>query len=225
MMKKTASLAAALIVLSASAGQAKKISKTQSGTKARAILEARSIVRDFAGDLKANLMAAMKDGGPVNALAVCKSVAAPLATQNSEMSGWKVSRTALKLRNSANRPDAWEEKVLRDFVTRKAAGEDPRKMEFAQILRINGQKTFRYMKAIPTQPVCLKCHGAKLSEPVRKKLHELYPQDRAIGFSAGDIRGAFSLSKTFRGPWKSKQAFRTYLQPATKATKRVTQSF
>ena len=32
----------------------------------------------------------------------------------------------------------------------------------------------------------------------RAKLAELYPADRATGFQAGDIRGAFTLSKPLR---------------------------
>jgi hypothetical protein len=33
-----------------------------------------------------------------------------------------------------------------------------------------------------------------LSPDVAAKLHDLYPQDRATGFSVGDLRGAFIIT-------------------------------
>jgi hypothetical protein len=33
---------------------------------------------------------------------------------------------------------------------------------------------------------------------VKAKLAELYPKDRATGFKEGDIRGAFTLTKTLQ---------------------------
>ncbi len=160
--------------------------------------EARSIIKDFAGDLKANLVSAMKEGGPVNAIKVCKTVAAPLADQSSENSGWKVARTSLKLRNQANAADDWEQKVMMDFESKRAAGAHPKKLEYSEIVTVDGKKTFRYMKAIPTGAVCLKCHGAAIKEPVKNKLAELYPDDKATGYKAGQIRGAFTLSKELK---------------------------
>ncbi|MCF6198132.1 MAG: DUF3365 domain-containing protein [Hyphomicrobiaceae bacterium] len=160
--------------------------------------QARSIIKDFAGDLKANLVSAMKDGGPINALQVCNSVAVPLATQASENSGWTVGRTSLKLRNQANAANAFEQKVMTDFEARKAAGADPQTLEHFEIVTLNGKKTFRYMKAIPTKAVCLKCHGSLQKQPLKNKLAELYPDDRATGYKAGQLRGAFTLSKVLK---------------------------
>ncbi|MPQ96322.1 DUF3365 domain-containing protein, partial [Thioclava sp. JE_KL1] len=56
--------------------------------------------------------------------------------------------------------------------------------------------TYRYMKPIPTGAVCLSCHGTHIAPAVKQKLNELYPHDKAVGFNKGDIRGAFSFSKT-----------------------------
>ncbi len=50
------------------------------------------------------------------------------------------------------------------------------------------------MKAIPTGPVCLVCHGSELSPDVRAALDEHYPHDRARGYQLDDIRGAFSIT-------------------------------
>ena len=76
---------------------------------------------------------------------------------------------------------------------RKAAGEPVKKLEFGKIVTIDGKKQFRYMKAIPTGKVCLKCHGAKIDPDVEAALKQNYPRDKARGFKEGDIRGAFTI--------------------------------
>jgi hypothetical protein len=76
------------------------------------------------------------------------------------------------------------------FESRKAAGEDIKKMEYSEVV---GDE-FRYMKAIPTNIVCLKCHGSEIDPKVAAKLEKLYPEDKAIGFKQGDIRGAFYVT-------------------------------
>ncbi|SCZ52085.1 Tll0287-like domain-containing protein [Thiohalomonas denitrificans] len=157
--------------------------------------ESKVIIKQFMGDLKGELKSAMKAGGPVNAIGVCNRVAPAIAKKHTDDSGWSVARTSLKLRNPDNAPDAWEQGVLEKFEARKAAGEPVKPMAYHETVEEDGQKVFRFMKAIPTGEVCLKCHGAELSPAVADKLDELYPSDEARGFQAGDIRGAFTLKK------------------------------
>ena len=65
-----------------------------------------------------------------------------------------VARTSLKYRNPDNATDAWERKVLEQFEARKANGEDPKQITHTEVVEDGGKKTFRFMKAIPTGPVC-----------------------------------------------------------------------
>jgi cytochrome c553 len=51
------------------------------------------------------------------------------------------------------------------------------------------------MKAIPTAAVCLNCHGTDVQPAVKKAISEYYPDDQAVGYSKGQIRGAFSFTK------------------------------
>ena len=157
--------------------------------------EARSLVKTFGSELKAALKPAMKTGGPVNAINVCNLQAGPIAETVSTQSDWQVSRTSLKVRNASNTPDEWELKTLLQFEQRKAAGEDLKTMEYSELISKEGQSISRYMKAIPTAGLCLKCHGSQLDDAVTAKLKALYPYDQAVGFNAGDLRGAFSLKK------------------------------
>ncbi|WP_456373728.1 Tll0287-like domain-containing protein [Thiolapillus sp.] len=162
------------------------------------VMEARKVIKEFATQLKGELKKAMKDGGPVNAISVCNDKAPKITDQVSSRSGWSVARTSLKPRATANNPLPWERKVMEEFEARKAAGADPKTLDYSDVVEEDGKKVFRYMKAIPTAKVCLNCHGGDEVKPeVEMRLKSLYPSDRARGFKEGDIRGAFVLKKTF----------------------------
>lgn len=158
--------------------------------------EAKGIIKEFLSNLKTELQTALNEGGPVNAIRVCKEKEPAIAADYSARTGWDVGRTSLGLRNpSMNAPDDWERQVLLRFEERKASGEDVKTMDFAEVTPVEGENRFRYMQAIPTGGLCLTCHGAVLTPEVIRTLDETYPEDRARGFSLGDIRGAFTLSK------------------------------
>ncbi len=157
--------------------------------------ESKGVIKEFFGQLKGELQAAMKAGGPLQAIEVCSQKAPGIAQAMSEQTGWEVGRTSLKYRNPANAPDAWEQAVLEKFEERKANGEAVADIAYFEVVEEDGQQSFRMMKAIPTGEVCLKCHGAELAPEVAAKLDELYPEDRARGFQLGDIRGAFTITQ------------------------------
>jgi len=159
------------------------------------IQQARSLIEQYGGDLKHELKTAIKQEGIAKAVEACHLKAPDIATDRSKQSGWIVRRTSLKVRNLEDAPDKWEYSVLKQFEARKEAGESVKTMDYSENVTKNGQTWFRYMKAIPTQKICLKCHGEKIDKKVSRELDSLYPFDQATGFKVGDIRGAFSLSK------------------------------
>ncbi len=161
----------------------------------------RQAIKGFAGGLKAELKAGMKEGGPVKAIGICNTKATMVAAEHSKNSGFNISRTSLKTRNSHNAPDDWEKAVLLQFEERKAKGEDPMTLEYAKIVEDkDGSRNIRYMKAIPTGKVCLVCHASTehLDAGVVERLDKLYPEDQARGFKVGDLRGAFSVQETLK---------------------------
>jgi len=154
--------------------------------------QARTSAAELGGRLQQELQAAMREGGPVSGIEVCKTRAPEIAAT---VSGPKldVGRTALRIRNPDNTPDPWEVSVLEDFERRAAAGETPGQFE-SFVIRNDGQRRFgHWMKAIPTQGLCATCHGVDIAPEVVEAIDAAYPQDRARGFSAGDLRGAFSV--------------------------------
>lgn len=160
------------------------------------ITAARAASKELGEALKSQLVAALKSGGAIAALSVCNTVAPSIAAGISQQRTMDVGRTALKVRNTANAPDAFETRVLEDFAKKIAAGADPATLEHAETVTENGSSTFRYMKAIPmaAEP-CAACHGTNVKPEVKAAVDQLYPKDQATGFKPGELRGAFTIKQ------------------------------
>jgi hypothetical protein len=134
----------------------------------------------------------MREGGPDNAMRVCQEVAPAIAQEVSSDRGMDVKRVSLRNRNpDMGEPSDWEADVLRAFDRRHGEGEPAAGMTWSAT--VDGE--YRFMQAIPTDAVCLNCHGSNLSAEVRETLDELYPADEATGYEEGDVRGAFVVTK------------------------------
>jgi len=189
-MKRSVIASSVLSLLLAAAGPAL-------ADEAKLLEEARGIATKMPPKLLEVLDAEIKKGGHAEAMSVCREKAPQMAKAMSEQTGWAIRRVSLKNRNPKAVPDAWEKAVLEDFDRRTAAGEKPSGMEKGEVVTDGDKKYYRYMKALPTQDLCLSCHGTpdRLDSAVKAKLQELYPDDKAIGYSAAEIRGAITLKK------------------------------
>lgn len=155
------------------------------------VQEARGLVKEFGGSLKSALQSAIKEGGLTNGIGVCKTIAPDIAAGNSD-AHWTISRTSLKVRNPNNAATDWQRLQL-EAMTRQPM-KDGKPVEVWQVSEAKGEPDFKYMSAIPTQPMCLGCHGKNIAPEVQAKLDELYPEDQATGFSEGELRGAFVVT-------------------------------
>ncbi|MFZ2300354.1 MAG: DUF3365 domain-containing protein [Gallionella sp.] len=156
--------------------------------------EARNVATSLPPKLLASLQEEIKKSGPEGAIPVCKDMAPKMAGEIFKQTGWKIKRVSLKARNDARAiPDEWEKAALEDFDKRAAAGESPAQLEKGE--RVGNE--YRYVKALPVQQLCLNCHGPadQLSPAVKSVLGQHYPNDRATGYSVGQIRGAISVRK------------------------------
>ena len=138
----------------------------------------------------------MQSGGPIEAIDVCNTRAVLIGEEVSLEQGMTLSRVSVRNRNPDNAPNEWQATVLDSFKARKLAGEAPATLTWHEVADTGNGKELRFMKAIPTGAVCLACHGETLAHAVAKKLAELYHEDKATGYSEGDIRGAFVVRKT-----------------------------
>lgn len=190
-MKKKTVYRLLLTMLAAITCLSTVLAETQDEIQLR--IEAEQITKAFAGQLKPRLLQAIASGGPVQAISVCSEQAPLIARKLSAESGWMVKRVSLKARNDKNAvPDQWERESLEDFDGRRARGEPADSLVRAE--SVNGR--FRFMKAQAVEPLCLACHGTAIGDDVKAALGSRYPNDQATGYSLGEIRGAFSLSRT-----------------------------
>jgi hypothetical protein len=147
------------------------------------------LLKTLGGELKA----ALGRGDLAAAVTACAESAPRIAREISLAEGWQVTRVSTKPRNSQlGTADAWAQQVMLDFERRLAAGADPATVEHAEVVVEPAGRYLRYAKAIPTQPMCLTCHGSvdSLAPALAASLATNYPHDRATGYTAGQLRGA-----------------------------------
>lgn len=169
------------------------LSWASSGDIDSRIAASNAAIQSFASSLQTELMTAMQQGGPTEAINVCQQRAPAIAAEIAAETGWAVGRTSLGFRNPGNAPDEWERNVLEGFDNAVARGEPASALSHHEVIENDSGKHFRFMRAIPTAGLCLTCHGSELPNEVTFALERLYPDDRATGYSEGQVRGAFSI--------------------------------
>jgi hypothetical protein len=139
--------------------------------------------------LGARLSAAIGESGPIGAIEVCNVEAPGIAERLSASAGARVGRTSLKVRNPANQPDERALSTLERFELEWQRDQRSPPETFA----VEADGSARYMRAIPTQALCVTCHGPALAADLAAAIAQRYPTDRATGFSVGTLRGAFVI--------------------------------
>ncbi len=141
------------------------------------------------GTLKSELQAKMKeDPSGVSAAAFCAGSAENLTKEvNAKLPKYaSVRRTALKTRSEANAPDATDIGVMESFQSEIASKTfNPQ----SPIKVVSVGETTRVYKPLVMEAACLKCHGESISAEINTMIHKQYPNDKAIGFKEGELRG------------------------------------
>ena len=160
----------------------------------------RSISQAMLKELGQKLQSAMTEGGAVNAIGVCNTQAPEIAGRVSSQNQVKLSRVGTRARNPVmGVPNDWQARALAQFDAGLARGDKPAEMEFSEtITKSDGSKEFHFAKPIVLQPMCVACHGGpeQISPEVKSKLSELYPNDKAVNYQPGQLRGALVLSRS-----------------------------
>lgn len=148
----------------------------------------------FQAELQDRLQTALRQGGPVSAIDVCHKAAPEIAARLSRESGAEVWRIALRERN----PAAGAQGEFREQLERLASAPlqaDGSPATVRWVGQANGRRQLHFLRAIPMkdQP-CALCHGSNVPPAVRERIAALYPNDRATGFIAGELRGAIAIS-------------------------------
>lgn len=148
--------------------------------------------RQAADALKKNLMGALmkalSDGGVSAAIEVCSAQAMDLTKKSGEMDPAVISieRRTDRWRNPGNKADTTDREVMEAFRKDK---------ELKELTRKESEEVTRYYQPLRTMSLCLQCHGdaEKYSQEVRQVLEKHYPQDRATGYTEGELRGVIQV--------------------------------
>jgi hypothetical protein len=152
----------------------------------------RDVSVQFQQQLGSALQSAIKAQGTAGAVTACATIAPDVAARLSAESGATVRRTAIRYRNPLAAPDDYERTIMAALASAPAG----QMVESAGWTGTGDTRRFRYLRAIPTAPLCLSCHGSTIAPDVAAAIAAAYPNDKATGFASGTMRGAFSISWT-----------------------------
>ena len=133
--------------------------------------------------LLAKLKTTMESGGPAAAVEVCRTEARAIAETVAKKQGIELGRTSHRVRNPANAPRPWARAIVEGSAGVKSAAERIRVVDLGERVGV--------LRPIGTADMCTRCHGAEgdVRRNLGGALAAAYPQDRATGFSPGDLRG------------------------------------
>jgi hypothetical protein len=180
-----------LVLLSCSCAQKATITKSE---REKAVKIGNEAVVKLMREMKRNLGMALKKGGFPEAIKFCSSKAQLLAKKvNEELVVVKVKRVSDKYRNLKDKPDSLDMKVIDFFKKKLKEGKLP--PYYLVKTAKNGKEYVIFYKPIRVAPFCLNCHGdpTRMDPKVLSILREKYPNDRALGYKAGDLRGVFKV--------------------------------
>jgi hypothetical protein len=159
----------------------------------------RGVASALLNQLGQALKTSITNDGPVAAVGVCKDVAPSIAASLSSQQGVKVKRVGTRVRNpNAGVPNGWQKEALSEFESRLVQGEKPADLEYWRVVDgAQGKRELRFAKAIVTQQLCITCHGKPedIPAPLLEKIRAEYPQDDAIGYRVGQLRGAVVVTR------------------------------
>lgn len=138
-------------------------------------------IQQFGKTLQKELKKGLKES-PVKAIEIC-NVKAPEIQKQVSTSNLHIGRVSLKNRNLQNTPKLWMESYIKQFHENKI------KDAYVTVELGNGKKGL--LKPIKMMPLCLKCHGSNIDESLYQVIKSKYPNDKAIGYKVGEIRGFF----------------------------------
>lgn len=145
-------------------------------------------IKMLGSTLKSQLQSHMKaDKTGLSAITFCSEQADAITKEvNKKLPEYaSVRRTALKIRNENNKPDALDTKVMKEYEISIAKGT----FKANDIKVIKDEDIVRVYKPLITQGACLKCHGSNIDKEIQNIISLNYPNDKATDFKGGSLRG------------------------------------
>lgn len=136
-----------------------------------------------------NVAGAIQKGGIDYAIEFCNIQAMPLTDSIADHLKVYIQRLSDKNRN----PDNAIQTQMDSIAWEKMKSE---KTDFTKQDK-NGE-VYYYKPILIAMPTCIKCHGGKndISESTQRIINQKYPNDKAVGYQMGDLRGMWKIKLT-----------------------------
>lgn len=142
-------------------------------------------------ELSNKLIGTIQKKGTLEALEFCNVKAVPLTDSMSTVYNANIKRVSDKPRNINNKANKSELEFIKSFKTTISNKEEP------QPIVIESQNMVNFYYPIITNDLCLKCHGKpdkEIQSNTLQTIKKLYPDDKAIGYGIGEVRGIWSIT-------------------------------
>lgn len=143
------------------------------------------LVQKLGGELKGQ----MKNAGAIGALNFCSQNALNLTAQVASETKTSIKRLSLKNRNPLNAPSAQESALLNKWEALVKTGQP---LPPNELVKVSEGTTVYYKPILINNEACLKCHGNVEGE-LAKEIRAAYPDDKAMGYKMGDLRGMIAV--------------------------------
>lgn len=140
--------------------------------------------------LRNSLLKAISSKGMDGAINFCNENAYPITGIYGD--SVLIRRTSLRVRNPKNKPDSLELLILNEMEELMLSSNMPA----ASVTRQQPRGEIHFFKPIILQAMCLNCHGTpdvQIQKITQAKITELYPNDHAVNFKEGDLRGVWHI--------------------------------
>lgn len=137
-----------------------------------------------------NLMMALNSKGTIGAVEFCNLKAQIITQDQSKENSVKIKRVSDRPRNKINQANSTELKLIENYKKDLKNGK-----ELSSHL-IEEKEVYKFYSPIKINQMCLQCHGQKYEEVLPetfKSIKAKYPEDKAMSYKDGDLRGIWSL--------------------------------
>lgn len=140
--------------------------------------------------LMKQLTTALEKGGPNYAVNFCSERAIPITDSLSQQYNCEIKRVAERNRNPDNALKQEDKNIFDAFGASLIAGSTPQPK-----LVVTPTEMLYYKPIILGMPACLQCHGgiSQLNPFAQNTINARYPEDKAIDFKEGDLRGMWRI--------------------------------
>lgn len=172
-------------IVSAS-GPAQDATPAMSPRTADAVARAEQAIGELQTTLVGRLKAELGRGGPRAAVTVCRDEAQEMTTAVGAKYEMALGRTSHLVRNPVNAPRPWTSAWVASYAGTTMT--DAR----SGVFELAGDR-IGVLRPIGTMDLCVMCHGPRetVQATIGDVLTTAYPDDRAVGFAPGDLRGWF----------------------------------